>query len=70
MRTECRKRLKDLAEAEGKPVAASPHPHDTGAVVPLQCLLPGERLREESGSGQLRPGRSTTSETHCCDSVK
>ena len=37
------KRLKYLAEAEGKPVAASPHPHDTAAVVPLQCLLPGER---------------------------
>ena len=26
-----------------KPVAASPHQHDTAAVVPLQCLLPGER---------------------------
>ena len=43
VRAECRKRLKDLAEAEEKPVAASPHPHDTAAVVPLQCLLPGER---------------------------
>ena len=43
VRAECRKRLKELAEAEGKPVAASPHPHDTAAVVPLQCLLPGER---------------------------
>ena len=27
----------------GELVAASPHPHDTAAVVPLQCLLPGER---------------------------
>ena len=40
MRAECRQRLKDLAEAEGKPVAASPHPHDATAIVPL---LPGER---------------------------
>ena len=40
MKAECRKRLKDFADAEGKPVAASPHPHDTAAVVPL---LPGER---------------------------
>ena len=40
---ECKKRLKDLAEAEEKLVAASPHPHDTAAVVSLQCLLPGER---------------------------
>ena len=43
VKAECRKRLKDVADAEGKPVAASPHPHDTAAVVPLQCLLPGER---------------------------
>ena len=43
MRAEWRQRLKDLAEAEGKPVAASPHPHDATATVPLQCLLPGER---------------------------
>ena len=43
VKAECRKRQKDLADAKGKPVAASPHPHDTAAVVPLQCLLPGER---------------------------
>ena len=43
MRAECRQRLKDFAEAEGKPEAASPHPHDATAIVPLQCLLPGER---------------------------
>ena len=43
VRAECRQRLKDLAEAEGKLVAASPHPHDATAIVPLQCLLPGER---------------------------
>ena len=43
VKAECRKRLKDLADAEEKPVAASPHPNDTAAVVPLQCLLPGER---------------------------
>ena len=41
MKAECRKRMKDFADAEG--VAASPHPHDTAAVEPLQCLLPGER---------------------------
>ena len=43
VKAECNKRLRDLAEAEGKPVAASPHPHDATAIVPLQCLLPGER---------------------------
>ena len=43
VRAECRKRLEDLAEAEGKPVAVSPHPHDTEAIVPLQRILPGER---------------------------
>ena len=43
VKAERRKRQKDLANAEEKPVAASPHPHDTAAVVPLQCLLPGER---------------------------
>ena len=43
VRAECRRRLKDLAEAEGKLVAASPHPHDATAIVPLQCFLPGER---------------------------
>ena len=44
VKVECRKRLKDLAEAEGKPVAASPHhSNDKAAVVPLQCLLPGEK---------------------------
>ena len=43
VRAECRQRLRDLAEAEGKPVAASSHPHDATAIVPLQCLLPGER---------------------------
>ena len=43
VRAECRQRLQDLAEAEGKPVAASPHPHDATAIVPSQCLLPGER---------------------------
>ena len=43
VRAECSKRLGDLAEAEGKPVAASPHPHDATAIVPFQCLLPGER---------------------------
>ena len=43
VKAECRKRLRDLAEAEGKPVAASPHANDTAAIVPLQCFLPGER---------------------------
>ena len=43
VRAECRQRLKDFVEAEGKPVAAWPHPLDATAVVPLQCLLPGER---------------------------
>ena len=40
---ECRKRLKDLADAKEKPMAATPHPNDTAAIVPLQCLHPGER---------------------------
>ena len=43
VKAECRNRQKDLADAEGRPVAASPHPNDTAAVVPLQCLLPDER---------------------------
>ena len=43
VKAECNKRLRDLAEAERKPVAASPHPHDATAIVPLQCLLPSER---------------------------
>ena len=43
VRAECRRRLKDFADAEGKPVAASPHPHVATAIVPLQCLLLGER---------------------------
>ena len=43
VKAECRKRLMDLADAEVKPVAASPHHHDTAAVVPLQCLLPDEK---------------------------
>ena len=30
--------------SERKSVAASLHPHDATAIVPLQCLLPGERL--------------------------
>ena len=34
----CRKRQKDLAGAEERPAAASPHPNDTAAVVPVQCL--------------------------------
>ena len=36
VRAECRNRLEEFADAEGKPVAASPHPHDTAAVVPLR----------------------------------
>ena len=44
LKAECRKRLKDLADAEEKPMAATPHhPNETAAVVPLQCLLPCER---------------------------
>ena len=43
MKAECGKRLKDLADTAGKPVAATPHPNDTATVVPLQCFLPDER---------------------------
>ena len=43
MKAECRKRLTDPAEAEGKPVVLTPHPNDAAMVVPLQCLLPDER---------------------------
>ena len=51
VKAECRKRLKDLAEAEGKPVAASPHdPNDTASVLPLQCLLPGETADADTAS--------------------
>ena len=42
---ECGKRQRDLAQAEGKPVAATPHPSDIATMtVPLQCLLPDESL--------------------------
>ena len=41
VKAEFRKRQKDLADVEEKPMAASQH--DTAAVVPLQCLLPGEK---------------------------
>ena len=53
VKAECRKRLKDLAEAEGKPVAATPHPSDTATVVPLQCLT-ARRERHVN----VRPGRA------------
>ena len=42
VKAECRKRLKDLADAEERPVAATPRPSGT-AVVPLQCILQDER---------------------------
>ena len=43
VKAECRKRLRDLADAEGKPMAATPHPNDATVVVPLQCSLPDEK---------------------------
>ena len=48
MKAECRQRLKDLADAEVKPVAASPHTNDTEAAVPLQCLLQARDTRQRS----------------------
>ena len=41
VKSGCKSRLKDLADAEGKPVAADSHPNDTAAVVLLQCSPPG-----------------------------
>ena len=38
VKAECYKRLRDLAEAEKKQVAASPHPHDATAIVPFTVL--------------------------------
>ena len=61
MRAECRQRLKDLAEAEGKPVA-SPHPHDAAAIVPLQCLLPGERHSSTFVTARLCVSNETSCE--------
>ena len=43
VKAECGKRLKDLADAEEKLVAATTNPNDTATVVPLQCFLPDER---------------------------
>ena len=40
VKAECRRRLKDFADAEGKPVAASPHPHEATAIVPVAVLTP------------------------------
>ena len=46
VRAECRQRLRDLAEAEGRPAAASPHPHDATAIVPLQCYSQARDARQ------------------------
>ena len=48
VKAECRKRLKGLAEAEGKPVAASPHPHDTAAIVPCSAYSHARDTRQRS----------------------
>ena len=64
VKAECRKRQKDLADAEEKPMAASPH--DTAAVVPLQCLLAGERHT----STFVKAMPCANSETSCEQDVK
>ena len=56
LKAECRKKLRDLADAEGKPVAATPHPNGTAAVVPLQCLLPDEKHTSTFVIAIQRPG--------------
>ena len=42
VKSQCNTRLKDLADAEGKPVTANSHLNDTAAVVPSHCSLPDE----------------------------
>ena len=42
VKSGCKSRLKDFADAEGKPVTANSHPNNTAAVVLLQCSPPGE----------------------------
>ena len=42
VKSQCKTRLKYLADAEGIPVTANSHPNDTAAVVSLHCLLPDE----------------------------
>ena len=44
IRPQCGTRLKDLADAEGKPVTANSHPKVTAAVVPLHCSMPDEHV--------------------------
>ena len=58
VKAEWRKKLKDLAEAARKPVAATPHPSDTTTIVPLQCLLPGESTRHVHHCHALREQRT------------
>ena len=41
-KSQCETRLKDLADAEGKPATANSHSNDTAAVVPLHCSLSDE----------------------------
>ena len=42
VKSQCKTRLRDLADAEEKPVTANSRPNDTAAVVPLHCSLPDE----------------------------
>ena len=43
-KSQCETRLKDLADAEGKPVTANSHPNDTAATVQMHCSLPNEHV--------------------------
>ena len=42
VKPQCKTRLKDLADTEGKPVTANSHLNDIAAVVPSHCSLPNE----------------------------
>ena len=45
VKAECSKRMKDFAEADGKLVAATPHPSDIATMtLSPQCLQPDERV--------------------------
>ena len=70
MKAECRKRQKDLADAEGRPVASSPHPNDTAAVVPLQCLLPDERHTSTFVTAMLCANSETSCESSSEQAVR
>ena len=70
VKAECRKKQKDFADAEERPLAASPHPNDTAAVVPLQCSLPDERHTSTFAIAMPRANSETSCESSSEQAVR